>query len=227
MIKDNQKAISLANDLHQLEISIDAQKKHNDILIEHENEVRRQRHDLRHHIVSIKQLADEGKIDAIQDYINNLSQTIPSNNVKDFCDNQVANALLSYYYDEAHKNGIQIEIQVHIPSHNEHISDNGICIIIGNLLENAMEACQRIKEGDKYIIFKSMIQGQLLIFTMDNTFDGSVRKKDDRFISAKVEDGSRIGIGLRSVMEIAHQYNGEGEFEAEGTIFHSSVYLER
>lgn len=227
MIKDNQKAISLANDLHQLEISIDAQKKHNDILIEHENEVRRQIHDLRHHIVSIKQLADEGKIDAIQDYINNLSQTIPSNNVKDFCDNQVANALLSYYYDEAHKNGIKIDIQVHIPSQNEHISDNVICVIIGNLLENAMEACQRIQKGDKYIIFKSMVQGQLLIFSMDNTFDGTIRKKDDHFVSAKVADGSRMGIGLRSVMEIAHQYNGEGEFEAEGTIFHSSVYLER
>ena len=227
MIKDNQKAISLANDLHQLEISIDAQRKHNDILIAHENEVRRQRHDLRHHIVSIKQLADEGKIEEIQSYINNLSQTIPSNNIKDFCDNLVANALLSYYYEEAHKNGIKIDIQVQISSHNEHIADNVICIIIGNLLENAMEACQRIQSGDKYIIFKSMIQGQFLIFTMDNTFDGNIRMKDDRFVSAKVADGSRIGIGLRSVMEIAHQYNGEGEFKAEGTIFHSSVYLER
>lgn len=90
-----------------------------------------------------------------------------------------------------------------------------------------MEACQRIQKGDKYIIFKSMVQGQLLIFSMDNTFDGTIRKKDDHFVSAKVADGSRMGIGLRSVMEIAHQYNGEGEFEAEGTIFHSSVYLER
>lgn len=119
-----------------------------------------------------------------------------------------------------------MDILTQIPAHNPHISDNNLSVIVGNMIENAIEACNKQESGEKKIILRAKVQGNMLIFTMDNTFNGEVRKRDGHFVSSKVADGSRIGIGLSSVESIAHKYHGEAEFHGEGHIFKSSVYLE-
>ena len=86
-------------------------------------------------------------------------------------------------------------------------------------------AINRNREKKK-IVLRAKAQGNMLIFTMDNTFNGQIRKRDGHFVSSKVADGSRMGTGLRSVESIAQKYHGEAEFHSEGNIFKSSVYLE-
>ena len=226
MMHQKEKAIELENEMYQLENSIEAQKHHNELLIAHAEEVREQRHDLRHHLVSLGQMVDQKNYDGIKKYVEDMTNAMPVNNTVTYCDNQIINALLSYYVEKGHKSHIEMDILTQIPAHNPHISDNNLSVIVGNMVENAIEACNKQESGKKKIVLRAKAQGNMLIFTMDNTFNGQIRKRDGHFVSSKVADGSRMGTGLRSVESIAQKYHGEAEFHSEGNIFKSSVYLE-
>jgi sensor histidine kinase YesM len=226
MMHQKEKAIELKNEMYQLENSIEAQKQHNELLIAHAEEVREQRHDLRHHLVALGQMVDQKNYEGIKKYVEDMTSSMPVNKTVTYCDNQIINALLSYYVEKGVKSHIKMDILTQIPAHNPHISDNNLSVIVGNMVENAIEACNKQEAGEKKIVLRAKVQGNMLIFTMDNTFNGQVRKRDGHFVSSKVADGSRIGTGLRSVESIAHKYHGEAEFHGEGNIFKSSVYLE-
>ncbi|MGM9952994.1 MAG: GHKL domain-containing protein [Intestinibaculum porci] len=226
MMIQKEKAMALENEMSQLENAIEAQKHHNELLIAHAEEVREQRHDLRHHLVALAQMVDQKNFLGIKKYVEDMKASMPMNNAVTYCDNQIINALLSYYVEKGRKSHIEMDILTQIPAHNPHISDNNLSVIVGNMIENAIEACNKQESGEKKIILRAKVQGNMLIFTMDNTFNGEVRKRDGHFVSSKVADGSRIGIGLSSVESIAHKYHGEAEFHGEGHIFKSSVYLE-
>ena len=103
-----------------------------------------------------------------------------------------------------------------------HHRDSDLSVIFGNLLENAVEACDRMTEGDKFISLSSSLQNGLLAVTMDNSFDGNFRKEGDRVRSSKRDD---FGIGLASVRSLAQKAGGDARFEANGNVFLSSVYV--
>ncbi|MEG2200545.1 MAG: GHKL domain-containing protein, partial [Anaerovorax sp.] len=81
--------------------------------------------------------------------------------------------------------GIELSIKLTVPEHTEQITDSTLCIIFGNLLENGMEACNRMTEGDKFIRLRSRLQYETLTATMDNSFNGAVSKSGEKFLSSK------------------------------------------
>lgn len=225
MIHQQEKAIVLENDMRQLESAIDASKQHNALLVAHAEEVREARHDLRHHLLVLRQMVDDHNYEGLKEYVSSMTNSMPVNRSITYCDNVIINALLSYYVERAEKLGVRLDLQVQFPAHLNRLSDNVLSVIVGNLVENGLEACMRMKDGDRFIIFRSKVQGDMLIISMDNSFDGQIRKQEGQFVSSKVADGSRIGTGLRSVASLAHKYQGDVEFHSEGAIFYSSVYL--
>lgn len=161
MIRQEQKAVALENDMRQLEISIDAQKQHNELLIAHANEVKEQRHDLRHHLLAIGQMVDEHHYDDLRKYVQSMTDNMPVNHNVVYCDHVIINSLLSYYKDCAEKSGIRFEIQAQIPAHFQTLPDNVLSVIVGNLVENAIQACKRMDHGDRYVVFQSKVQGDM------------------------------------------------------------------
>jgi sensor histidine kinase regulating citrate/malate metabolism len=109
-----------------------------------------------------------------------------------------------------------------VPEYPEQISDSNLCVILGNLFENAIEACGRMTEGHKFIRLRSRLQYGTLTVTMDNSFNGVVSQKDGKFLSSKRNE---IGTGLQSVSAIAEKHGGGASFETDGMVFLSSVYL--
>jgi len=95
-------------------------------------------------------------------------------------------------------------------------------VVFGNLLENAIEACERIEDGEKKIRMRSNVHYEKLIIAMDNTTTPDTRTQGGVFMSSK---RSGPGTGLQSVASIAESTGGSARFEREGEIFHSSVYL--
>lgn len=83
-----------------------------------------------------------------------------------------------------------------------------MCTILGNLLENAIEACDRLPNTQKRTISISTHETEHLWFLMiKNRYDGVLLKKQHHFLSRK-ENGKRIGIGIKSVNEIVLRHNG-------------------
>ncbi len=210
----------LTHEMKLMEIQIEEQQKRSLLIAETAKQTKQQQHDLRHQLTAIKAMASKDNKELCS-YIDTLIQNIPKA-VKTYCDNPTVNAIVSRYAYICEQNGIDFTVRLVIPQESKSIDNNSLCVIFGNLLENAVEACKRIEKGQKFITLKSSIQYDILTITMDNSFNGEVNSKNGKFLSSKRND---YGIGLSSIQSISIKHKGNARFEPEGNIFHSSVYV--
>ena len=217
-LKNMQKELAFQESL--IDIQVKEQRERGRILSQHEQLLRHQRHDLRHHLTVIQELADKDN-QPLQDYLSTLISDIPSAEAS-FCENKAVNAVVAHHAALCQKNHISLTAELAVPEQTGNVTEGDLCVIFGNLLENALEACCRMTEGDRFIKIRSSLQHQLLTITMDNSFDGKIHKKGGRFISSKRDD---FGIGLESVRSVAVKAGGNAEFRSQGNVFQSSVYI--
>lgn len=142
--------------------------------------------------------------------------------MKEWCENPVVNSTIGYYAQLAENDHIRLNILVEIPAFNPHISDSNLCVIFGNLLENAIEACRLMKPESRYINLFSRVNGAMLFISMDNSFNGVVHKQNDEFLSSK---RAGIGTGLHSVRSLAETHSGSAEFKTTENRFRSEICL--
>ena len=127
------------------------------------------------------------------------------------------------YVKEAKAISAKVTVNIHIPAETG-INDADLCVVFGNCLKNAVEACGRLPRGEGFITVKAQFDGDMLGFTVDNSFDGEIRKDGDLFLSGKREGA---GIGIASVRAVARKYGGLTRFEAKDGAFQASVLLSR
>ncbi len=141
------------------------------------------------------------------------------------CENGAVNALATYYAAIAQKEGIEISCKLNIPKQAGLVQNIDLSRIVGNMLENAIEACRRMEYGTKSIRLQSKVTGDMLALGLTNSFDGNFEKTaDGRYLSKKRESG--IATGLASIQSIADKYGGTARFEADGRVFKTSVRLD-
>lgn len=217
-LKNRKKELAFEQGL--MDIQIKEQQHRGLLLAEHQQKLSRQRHDLRHHLTVLRELADEDP-DKLKDYLDTLMDNIPSAR-KSFCENDAVNSIISHYNTICKANDIDFSVSLAVPDQNKHISDGDLCAIFGNLVENAVEACCRQTTGSRFIKLSSQVHRNFLTITMDNSFDGKIEIEGNRFRSSKRDD---FGIGIASIKSIAQNARGDADFKQEGNVFLSSVYV--
>ena len=210
----------LSFETHLLEVQIAEQKKHSQLMVEHAERLRQQRHDLRHQLTAIRGLVGEDNA-PLKEYIDGLIEDIPKG-PQYYCENQAVNAVVSHYAALCKEHGVELTVRLDVPADTEQVTDAELCVIFGNLLENALEACGRMAGGGGSIRLGSDIHLDILTIAMDNSFDGQVRMENGKYRSSKRED---FGVGLASIQSVARKCGGDARFEADGSVFRSSVYL--
>lgn len=181
------------------------------------------RHDLRHHLSVIRKLIDAKDIENLNLYVIQYMQSIPDNTQLMVCENCAVNAIVQHYLEIAGKQGIKTTVELHIP---QELSASGIdlCIVFGNLIENAIEACARMEPDlERYIRIYAKLQGRILGITIDNSFDGQLNIKNKKILSRK-RNGEE-GVGLSSVRAVAEKYHGHVEMNVAGKEFQFSLML--
>ena len=202
--------------------SLTAQKKQFDTLAAHMDETRRARHDLRQHLAAVQSYIDHDDRKGLAEYIAVYKDRLPADTMEYFCANGVVNAVISYYAAQAREAGTSFAAKVTYPK-NYPVSDTDIIVLIGNLLENAVEACKRDSADTKFIKLRVKQKGQSMLLVMvDNSCVSTVTFEDGTPLSSKREG---VGIGVASVREIAARYNGAARFEQKDGVFYASVRL--
>ena len=209
----------LEQEKHILQIQTQEQRSHSLLLAKNEQELSRQRHDLRHHLAAIQELSGDNR--ELQDYLASLIQKIPQA-ARSYCENRVVNAILCHYAALCEQEGIALHTQLMVPETGSQDTDSDLCVIFANLLENAVEACQRMESGEKYIHLSSNVQYQMIAIAMENSFNGQVSQIGGRFRSSKRD---AYGTGLSSVRSIAEAADGSADFQPHGGMFHSRIIL--
>jgi two-component system sensor histidine kinase AgrC len=223
MIISMSKNAVLQETLHLSENQISAQQKQLEALQHHIEQTRRYRHDMRHHILAIKGFLDNHDQVNLESYLHRLTDGLPAL-PSNYCENQVINALLCYYSEIAENENIKINFSIAI-TETPFFSDTDLCIILGNFLENALEACHRMKSPDKFITLKiSMPSRLILVILTENSYEGTIRRtKDGTFLSSKAEN--RKGIGISSITHVIEKYSGISRFEYQEPVFKASLLL--
>lgn len=188
-------------------------------------ETRRIRHDLNGYLVDLKasilsgELKDaERKIDAILEHNQIYRHEVSRSG------NLVIDSLINYKYSLAQKEGIRMKCYVFVP---ERVPFDGadLCVILGNLLDNAMEAVGSLPEGERQIdLSVSQVKGSLSI-TVRNPYQGKIRTDENGQIVTGRQDGRNHGIGLPSVRLSVAKYNGELLTDYGDGVFRATVLL--
>lgn len=192
--------------------------------IEHMREIR---HNMHNQLVVLKNYVaaeDYGNANA---FLDNLFANMPASMGNRWCKHYAANAVAGYYLSQAEKEGIALDVKLNIPETLGSIEEMDICILLGNLLENALEACRRI-DGKRFIKVKGRLQGQYLSVMVQNSFDGIWTEKDGKYLSRKRTESepARNGIGISSMRAVCHKYDGMLRLEAENSVFKVSALMQ-
>ncbi len=211
-----------SSELRILESRFNQQKKSQDLIIQNEEKLKIMRHDMRHQLNVLRSLSMENDTNKLTEYLDTMLDAIPVK-PKSYCKNIAVDAIISHYAAIAEEKNIKCSICLTVPEHSDKVSDMELCIIYGNLLENAIEACSLLPdENEKYIKMNDQVRYDKLIITMDNTSKNPHLTSDGQFISSKRNE---IGIGLRSIHSVAERHEGNTSFNYTNGVFHSSIYL--
>ncbi|NMA18340.1 MAG: GHKL domain-containing protein [Clostridiaceae bacterium] len=203
---------------HQLEI----QRMHYQRIADNEAMIKAQRHDLRHQLTVLKVLYGQNDKDKFERYLDILNKKLPSEREPLLCENYAVNAIASHYAEMARLAGADVSVSLMVPQKLPADVESDLCVIIGNLMENAAEACARMTGDDRFVHVNSVLQYGVLTIVVDNSFEGKLRKKEEGVYFSSKRDEE--GIGLTSVTAVARKYDGNAYFEEKDGIFQASVY---
>ncbi len=193
--------------------------------------IRGMKHDMKNTISLIMQLA-AGKEEELQAYLEELNQTMDRLEFRFKTGNAVVDTLLNMKYHEITSTVPDLRMDVEGLQFPEKlfIQSYDIGIILGNALDNAMEACRKLKskepDTEAFIRISSFQKRELFFLKMENSFDGRlVRRRQVEFPMTDKADRENHGIGLANIKSTAEKYQGTMDFKVNGRVFILSVMM--
>ena len=189
-------------------------------------ENRRARHDFRQHLRVIQDCVKRGDLEDLKSYLAEYEKQFPSHSDHIYCNSYAVNAILAFYADKAENHNIRLDVKIQM-SDTPVIPETEFCVLLGNLLENALDACQtgrsESETAQPFIRVCAVQTGtSTLSITVDNTSVFKPTWINEKLVSTKAA-GS--GIGTESIRMIAEQYRGDARFEWKDGVFYASVML--
>ena len=189
-------------------------------------EIRRLRHDMKNYLSCLLGAVQTGEKKEAEMLIQEMLNDGISNRTSEVSrsGNIVVDSLLNYKHDLAEKEGIMFEANVFIPVSLPFQSGH-LAVILGNLLDNALEACRGVPEGQRYIKLDISYVKEMLQICIRNSYHATHRKDSSgRYLTTK-KDTLDHGIGLSSVEQAVSCYHGEMTAEGTGNEFRVSVVM--
>jgi two-component system, LytTR family, sensor histidine kinase AgrC len=202
----------------------------NDLITKHCDEVeniyrqmRGWRHDYHNHIQAMKAHLALNQTAELDDYLGKLDTDLTAVDTVIKTGNVMVDAILNSKLSLANSKKISINVKAIVPKELK-ISEIDLCVIIGNLIDNAMEACLKQDNPDnRWIrIYIGILKEQLYI-SVSNSVGGEVVKQGRSYLSTK--DSATHGFGLVRVDRIADKYNGYVNRQNEESVFATEVML--
>ena len=196
---------------------IDAQKEYYGTIARQSDSIRRMRHDIANHLITINALLDDGQNEQARQYTHELQQTGVYQSMLGKCLNISADAFLSARFCRLRDSGITLDLDIELPA-KTGIPDADLISAIGNLLDNAEEACR--STADRRISMSAKLSGEYLVITTENPYAGEHPQQRKR----RIPELER-GVGFHILRELAEKYDGEFTSQPDGGIFRTSLIL--
>ena len=193
--------------------------------------IRKVRHEMKNHMANIKGLAGAGEYGEIEDYVRRMDETMQELEYKYVTGNAVTDVIINDKCRRAEKAGIRFDADFR---YGGEIPVFDMGIILNNLLDNAIEACEKLEPGKRFIRLVLKRKKQFLLLDVENSFDGAVPVQVRGGSAPPTTKQSTLpgiitehGIGLSNVREMAERYFGGVNIKVKGDVFHVTVMLQQ
>ncbi len=189
-------------------------------------QVRGWRHDYRNHINNMKIQLSQENYDGLSDYLNELADDLDTVDTVIKTGNVMADAILNSKLNVAEKMNVQLNVKANVPEMLP-MSDVELCSVLGNMLDNAVEACGTLPEEERFMrVYIGKLKGQLYLSVQNSA--GKVRKEKGSYLSTKEDASSSTklhGYGLFRIDRVAKKYGGYVNRQNEEGIFATEIMI--
>lgn len=168
-------------------------------------------HDMKNHILALKNYDQEQNWSGLHEYLNELGEDILEYNFHVWTGNHMLDMILNQKEKDAQRQKTDMQIDTEVFS-TLPFTDREIISLFGNLLDNALEACEQIKGKERWIRIKIKKKNQLIYIEIANAIAKKPDQNGSGFISTKKENGLH-GYGMRNIRDIVEKYEGIFQYE--------------
>lgn len=191
------------------------------------DDFRRMRHDLKNQMISLLQLLEQKKYNRLEQELVELTELkVLQGKLGSITDNSIVNTVVNYKKEMARNEGIafncNINVSIELPFNSEDL-----CVILGNVLDNAIEANKRGNVENPFISLDIVFDGMNLIVVIENSFDGKIRLNRSGNVLTRKRNVKNHGIGLYSVRKILKTYNGEYDTIVNDNVYRVEIILHK
>ncbi|WP_130863151.1 sensor histidine kinase [Bacilliculturomica massiliensis] len=212
------------NEIYEKQLAM--QLAHYEAFLDYDAKLRDLRHDLHNQLQAVRALMERKEGAAASTLMEELERQVRDLQTISFCENPIISALVFVKQKEMEKQEIRFTAELRAED-DLAVEKTDLCRIFGNLLDNAIEACEKIPDPAKrWILLKCGSAGGYFIVSCVNSFCGRVTTERDGLPRSDKKEGGH-GRGLRSLNGIARRYEGELRWEigADGCSFQTAISL--
>ena len=194
--------------------------------------IRGMKHDMKNTLAVIRRLSTGEGNGELQEYLAELNKGLEKLEVRFRTGNMVVDTLLNMKYHEAVRDvpDLRMDADKMLLSREIEMHSYDMGVILGNAVDNAIEACRKLKakepEADAFIRISSLQKGNLLILKVENSFDGQlVRGRQEEFPVTDKADRENHGLGLVNIRSTAEKYQGTMDYKVKDRVFILSVMI--
>lgn len=182
-------------------------------------------HDSKNQLFAIAAAMSNNDMAAAKSRIEELCKNAAAGENSIRTGNDALDALINTKYNDNKELNIKFKHNI-IMNINNKIDNIDLCIIIGNALDNAIEACSKIdKSKEKEIVLKIRQVNETLAIEMTNPTAESIEKVNGKLVSNKKEKELH-GFGMQSIEEIVNKYNGNLSYSQKDGLFSLKIYVQ-
>ena len=182
-------------------------------------------HDFHHHLQAILGLAEQAGDQKTEEYVQSLLDVSYRDVRMCSCGNDIIDAVINCSAAEAARSHINFQYNVELSSSLSQISPIDLCAVLGNQVENALDACRKIPDSQRRFIQVSIRQNKsFVVIQVINSAYRNPFTADGRLVTNK-EDSEFHGLGLKSIQDTVDKYNGYLTNSYENHQFQSEALL--
>lgn len=205
-----------------LQTQIAALKRQSDAMHEQEQKIVIYRHDMRHYLQNIEALYKSGNEKKAIEFIEQVTKKLEETRLTRYCENDTLNALLVTYLANAEKEGISITTKIDMPTPLP-VDEMELSMVFANAIENAKNACIRIKGDTEKFISIICICKPLFVIEISNSYEGVI-KLTKGGIPVNPEKGHSIG--TQSILSFVNKYDAILDYDITDTVFRLRILLQ-
>ena len=218
-----------------LEKQISSLQEHMEEMERSYSGIRGMKHDMKNTLSVIQRLSAGNSVEEngeLQAYLSEMNRNLEKLEIRFKTGNTVVDTLLNMKYHEAVRDvpGLKMDADKLLFPQELEIHSYDIGVILGNAMDNAIEACRKLKAKEPgagaFIRLSSLQKGNLLILKVENSFDGRlVRRRQGGFPITDKADKKSHGLGLANIKSTAEKYQGTMDFRVKDRVFILSVMM--